>query len=151
MTENIKTMVEPANFVRDFKDVLIDAICCDESELTPNANLTYLGMDSLDIFEIIMRLERKFGVDVPDSEFTSYTNITVAELLNKFTRKLIENGRFPKKANIITIYQSSMPLKNSNGIKLAQKALVPKSLIDEYNATAAKLRNLERQIQQYTK
>ena len=156
MTENIisskKIITTPKQFIAGFKSVLVETLCCPESQLTLNANLTYMGLDSLDILEIIMRLERKFDVNLADSEFTTYTNITVQDLLTKFASKLIEIGRFPKRTNITTMYQKLLSAtKAVSTIKQTHKNTPQKALVDEYNAAATKLPDLEHKMGQHQK
>ena len=40
----------------------------DASEITPESTFESLGIDSLDIVELVMALEETFGVEIPDSE-----------------------------------------------------------------------------------
>lgn len=41
----------------------------DSSKLTPTANfVTDLGLDSLDIVEVIVAVEEEFGIEIPDKE-----------------------------------------------------------------------------------
>jgi len=155
MTENItsckRVMVIPGQFITDFKSILIETLCCPESQLTPNANLTYMGMDSLDIFDVIMKLEHKFDVQMPDSAFPTYNDITIEDLLTKFANKLMECGRLSRRSNIMTMYKKSITGKVAATINPLQKNTLPKELVDEYNATAAKLHDLEKKMNQYAK
>lgn len=49
--------------------VLAESLCVNENELTPSATLQGdLGAESLDFLEIAFRLEREFGIDIPDGE-----------------------------------------------------------------------------------
>ena len=54
-----------ANVVR----VLAESLYVDKGDLTPAATLQGdLGAESLDLLEIVFRLEREFGIDIPDDE-----------------------------------------------------------------------------------
>lgn len=49
--------------------VLADALYIDERELTPTTTLKGdLGAESIDLLEIVFRLEHEFGIDIPDDE-----------------------------------------------------------------------------------
>jgi acyl carrier protein len=49
--------------------VLVDALNVDEDELTPTATLqAELGAESIDMLDIVFRLEREFGIKVPRGE-----------------------------------------------------------------------------------
>ena len=51
------------------KDIIVDKLGVDESEVTPNASFTNdLGADSLDTVELIMELEKEFGMSIPDDQ-----------------------------------------------------------------------------------
>lgn len=47
--------------------LVVDEIGCDEKEVTLKARFSEdLGTDSLDMIEIIMRIEEEFGIEIPD-------------------------------------------------------------------------------------
>ena len=49
------------------KAIIVDKLGVDESEVTPAASFTNdLGADSLDTVELIMELEKEFGISIPD-------------------------------------------------------------------------------------
>ena len=51
------------------KAIIVDKLGVDESEVTPNASFTNdLGADSLDTVELIMELEKEFGLSIPDDQ-----------------------------------------------------------------------------------
>ena len=51
------------------KAIIVDKLGVDESEGTPNASFTNdLGADSLDTVELIMELEKEFGISIPDDQ-----------------------------------------------------------------------------------
>lgn len=51
------------------KEIIVDKLGVDESEVTPSANFTSdLGADSLDTVELIMDFEKKFGITIPDDQ-----------------------------------------------------------------------------------
>ena len=51
------------------KEIIVDSLSCDESQVTMEANLKDdLEADSLDAVEVIMALEDEFGIEIPDEE-----------------------------------------------------------------------------------
>lgn len=51
------------------KTVLVDALVCDEEEVTPEASLVNdLGAESIDFLDIVFKLEQEFGVKIPQGE-----------------------------------------------------------------------------------
>ncbi|MBO5232761.1 MAG: acyl carrier protein [Prevotella sp.] len=51
------------------KDIIVDKLGVDKDEVKPEASFTNdLGADSLDTVELIMELEKEFGVTIPDSD-----------------------------------------------------------------------------------
>ncbi len=50
-------------------EVLVDALGVDEEDVTPDASLTgKLGAESIDFLDIVFRLEKSFGVKIPQGE-----------------------------------------------------------------------------------
>lgn len=55
------------NIEEKVKQIIVDKLGADESEVTPTANFTNdLGADSLDTVELIMEFEEAFGINIPD-------------------------------------------------------------------------------------
>ncbi len=51
------------------RDIIVDKLGVDESEVTPNASFTNdLGADSLDTVELIMEFEKEFDINIPDDK-----------------------------------------------------------------------------------
>ena len=51
------------------KDIIVEQLGVDESEVTPEASITDdLGADSLDQVELVMAFETEFNIDIPDEE-----------------------------------------------------------------------------------
>lgn len=49
--------------------IIVDKLGVDEAEVKAEASFTNdLGADSLDTVELIMELEKEFGVNIPDSD-----------------------------------------------------------------------------------
>ncbi|MGA2407870.1 MAG: acyl carrier protein [Bacteroidales bacterium] len=65
------------------KEIIIEKLEVDESELTPEASFKYdLGADSLDIVELIMEFEKEFIIGIPDDQVKSIS--TVSEAIQYF-------------------------------------------------------------------
>ena len=51
------------------KAIIVDKLSVEESEVTNEASFTNdLGADSLDTVELIMELEKEFGLSIPDDQ-----------------------------------------------------------------------------------
>jgi len=52
------------------KDALVEALAVDEDDVTPDATLVGdLGAESIDILDIIYRMEKTFGIKIDQAEF----------------------------------------------------------------------------------
>jgi len=58
-----------------------------ESEITDEASfIKDLGADSLDLAELVMDIENKFGIAIPDHEVEKLTTIgSLIDYINKYT------------------------------------------------------------------
>lgn len=53
----------------DVKKVIVEQLNVDEAKVTADASfIEDLGADSLDTVELVMELEKKFGIEIPDEE-----------------------------------------------------------------------------------
>lgn len=51
------------------KNIIVDKLGVDAEEVTPEKSFTNdLGADSLDTVELIMELEKEFGISIPDDQ-----------------------------------------------------------------------------------
>lgn len=50
------------------KDVLVKELTLGEEEITLDSNFEELGIDSLDLVELVMQLEEEFDVTIEESE-----------------------------------------------------------------------------------
>lgn len=49
--------------------IVVDKLGVEESQVTPESNFTSdLGADSLDTIELIMEIEKEFGISIPDDQ-----------------------------------------------------------------------------------
>ena len=75
--------------VKKVKDIIVDKLGVEESEVTETANFTNdLGADSLDTVELLMEFERVFGIKIPDEETSAIA--TVKDAVDKVAEKLAE-------------------------------------------------------------
>ena len=73
--------------VKQVKDIIVDKLGVEESEVTEAANFTNdLGADSLDTVELIMEFERVFGIKIPDEDASKIA--TVADAVNYVEEKV---------------------------------------------------------------
>lgn len=72
------------------KEIIIDKLWVDDEEITLNASLVNdLGCDELDVVELVMEIEKKFGIRIPDEDFDNMyeKEITVSHCV-KLIKKL---------------------------------------------------------------
>lgn len=69
------------------KETLVEALGVDDDEVTEDATLTGdLGAESIDFLDIVFRLEKTFGIKIPQGE------LFPEDILNN--PDYVENGRF---------------------------------------------------------
>ncbi len=69
----------------DVKEVVIEQLDCDPAEVKEDSKfIEDLGADSLDVVELVMALEEKFDIEIPDEDAEKIK--TVADAI-----KYIEN------------------------------------------------------------
>ena len=60
----------------EIKDIIIDQLQVDESEVTMDTNLMKdLSADSLDAVEIIMAIEEEYGMEIPDEDAETFQTV----------------------------------------------------------------------------
>lgn len=58
-----------ADVFEKVKEALVEALSVDEEEVTPEAKISAdLGAESIDLLDIIFRLEKAFGIKIPKGE-----------------------------------------------------------------------------------
>ncbi|QKG29974.1 MULTISPECIES: acyl carrier protein [unclassified Campylobacter] len=72
----------------DVRDVVVEQLSVSPEAVKPDSKIIEdLGADSLDVVELVMALEEKFEVEIPDSEAEKLISIndvvTYIEKLNK--------------------------------------------------------------------
>lgn len=80
-------IMEYEEIVKKVKDIIVDKLGVEASEVTETASFTNdLGADSLDTVELLMDLEKVFGIKIPDEETS--TIVTVKDAIDKVVEKL---------------------------------------------------------------
>ena len=60
----------------EIKDIIIDQLQVDESEVTMDTNLMKdLSADSLDAVEIILAIEEEYGIEIPDEDAETFQTV----------------------------------------------------------------------------
>ncbi|MCQ2865642.1 acyl carrier protein [Helicobacter pylori] len=68
--------------------VIAEQLEIDVSQVTPEAKFVKdLGVDSLDIVELIMALEERFGIEIPDEQVGKIVN--VGDVMRYIEKQLI--------------------------------------------------------------
>lgn len=57
------------DIVRRVKDLIAESLGVNPTEVVPDASfIDDLGADSLDIVELVMAIEKEFGIEIPDED-----------------------------------------------------------------------------------
>jgi len=76
---------------KELKNIIVERLGVDESQVTLDAKYVKdLGADSLDLVELIMALEEKFGIDIPDENAEQLA--TVGDSMEYLQKVLSEKG-----------------------------------------------------------
>ncbi|NCO41942.1 MAG: acyl carrier protein [Armatimonadetes bacterium CG_4_10_14_3_um_filter_66_18] len=61
------------------KEIVIDELSVDADQVTEDATFVDdLGADSLDVVELVMRLEEEFDIEIPDEDAEKITTVSEA-------------------------------------------------------------------------
>lgn len=77
--------MKPEIIKHQFEDILIVELDVHRSDIEEQDSLAYLGADSLAIFDVICRVEDKFGIEISDCEKASL--LTVKDYLDLINKK----------------------------------------------------------------
>jgi acyl carrier protein len=61
--------------IEKIKTIFKNKLDADPSQVTAEKALVDLGLDSLDMYEMIYEIETEFGVKVPDTEIANLTTV----------------------------------------------------------------------------
>ena len=65
----------------DVKEVVVEQLDCNPAEVKEDSRFVEdLGADSLDVVELVMALEEKFDIEIPDEDAEKI--LTVADAIN---------------------------------------------------------------------
>lgn len=56
-------------------DLIADKLSIEKSRITKESTLADLGADSLDLVEIIMKMEEQFGIEINDEDAEHMSNV----------------------------------------------------------------------------
>lgn len=74
------------NVEEKVKEIIINKLCIEESDLTPTSTLIELGGDSLDGVELILDFESEFNISIPNEDADRLD--TVQDYIDYFINKL---------------------------------------------------------------
>ncbi|HWP30258.1 MAG TPA: acyl carrier protein [Fimbriimonadales bacterium] len=75
------------NIFERVKEVIVAELACKEEDVTPDARFVEdLGADSLDVVQLVMVLEDKFQIDIPDEDVERLR--TVDDVVNYIQQKV---------------------------------------------------------------
>lgn len=75
------------NVFETLKEIIVEELDVTPEQVTPEARFQEdLGADSLDVVELIMKIEEKFGIEVPDTDAEKIR--TVQDAVNYIEQKL---------------------------------------------------------------
>src|SRR5918994_5279486 len=73
-------MPTKADVFEKVKSALVDALGVDDDEVTPEATMVGdLGAESIDFLDIVFKLEKSFGIEIPRKELSPEDILTNAE------------------------------------------------------------------------
>jgi|HubBroStandDraft_2_1064218.scaffolds.fasta_scaffold1546598_1 acyl carrier protein len=71
----MNTLIDKSQIAAKVKMIFHEKLGVDEANLTPNASLyNDLGLDSLDVLETFMAIEKEFGIKIGDEDAEKLTN-----------------------------------------------------------------------------
>jgi acyl carrier protein len=73
------------------QDILADKYSVEKESVTPASTLESLGLDSLDLIELMFEVEDAFNIRVPQEAGTALKAATVQDIVDNI-QKLVEQG-----------------------------------------------------------
>lgn len=75
--------------LEEMKEIISEQLNCDPDVIKEDSSFKDdLGADSLDLFELVMALEEKYGIEIPSEELADLT--TVGGVMNYLKEKGVE-------------------------------------------------------------
>lgn len=75
--------------LEEMKEIISEQLNCDSDVISEDSSFKDdLGADSLDLFELVMALEEKYGIEIPSEELADLT--TVGSVMNYLKEKGVE-------------------------------------------------------------
>lgn len=70
----------------EFKNLLVEKLDLNDADIAETTNFKDdLGIDSLDLFDLVMELEDKYGIDIPSEDLESIA--TVGDMIKYLENK----------------------------------------------------------------
>lgn len=66
------------NYAKKMKKIVANTLRIDEKRLTIKTDLRQLGVDSLDIAELLMEIEEHFEISIPDEDAAEFLSLRTA-------------------------------------------------------------------------
>ena len=70
------------------RDIIVEVLNVDETEVTMESTFIDLGADSLDVFQIIMGIEEEFDIEIPNEEAEKI--VTVGDAVEQIKKAVSE-------------------------------------------------------------
>jgi acyl carrier protein len=80
-----------ATIFETVQDILVDKYSKPKESITPESTLESLGLDSLDLIELMFEVEDAFNIRVPQEAGTALKAATVQDIVDNI-QKMIEQG-----------------------------------------------------------
>lgn len=75
--------------LEEMKEIIAEQLNCDPDMITEESSFKDdLGADSLDLFELVMAFEEKYGIEIPSEELAELT--TVGKVMSYLKEKGVE-------------------------------------------------------------
>jgi acyl carrier protein len=72
-------MMSAKKIEEEVRKIIVNQLDINEEEVTPDASFTDdLGADSLDLVQLVMAMEEKFDIDIPDEDAENITTVQKA-------------------------------------------------------------------------
>ena len=94
LADEVKPPADYGEVVMGVSKIVAERLGKSQEEIIPTTKISDLKLDSLDTVEIVMELEEKFAIRLPDEDVSNTlapSDVTVAELVNLVWQKLTPN------------------------------------------------------------